>query len=400
MHDPGIRAVFAALDGGGRPARIVGGAVRDSLMGLVPHEFDFATPLTPDEVRQAAEAAGMKVVPTGIDHGTQTLVFAGQGFEVTTLREDVETDGRHAVVRFGSDWEADARRRDLTINALSVDADGTVYDPVGGYPDILARRVHFIGDADARIAEDRLRILRLFRFQAQIGAGAIDTVALGAAIRARNDLRALSPERVGQEMRRLLVGVGAADTLQTMQDAGILPIVLAGVGNVAVLRHMIAYESAAERPPSVPLRLAALAVRIREDVERLTDRLRLSNADRDAMLAAAVTAPSLAVPPSPRAMRALVYRLGADAAAGGMALAAAWSGESLEPWLAASAVARHWTAPRFPLTGSDVMAAGVARGPAVGTHLRALEDWWIGEDFAPSEAALRHRLQQIVAAQH
>ena len=397
---PGARRVFAALGQGGGEGRVVGGAVRNTLLGLGVGDIDFATTATPEVVAARAKAAGIKVVPTGADHGTLTLVSGGAGYEVTTLREDVETDGRHAVVRFGRDWEADARRRDFTINALSVEADGTLHDPVGGLADIAAGRVRFIGEAAARIAEDRLRILRFFRFHAQYGKGGLDPAGLSAAIRARDGLRQLSAERIGQEMRRLVLAPRAVETVAIMQESGILGVILGGVGYLGAFARLVRFEAAAQAAPSVALRLAALGCRVEEDVERLTARFRLANAERGRMTAAVAAARGFAVPPEPRTARALLYRLGREAFRDGVALAVAWGGGPAD---AADRVDLHllperWEAPRFPLGGRDVIKAGAANGPAIGAVLRGLEAWWIENDFAPDEAALRARLQQMTAA--
>ena len=283
---PGVRRVFAALDRDGDEARIVGGAVRDALAGRAVGDIDFATTATPDVVQARAAEAGLKVVPTGIEHGTLTLVADGVGYQVTTLREDIETDGRRAVVRFGRDWEADARRRDFTVNALSVDAAGVVRDPVGGYSDIVAGRIGFIGDADQRIAEDRLRILRFFRLNAEFGSEPYDSEGLSAAIRAREGLRELSAERIGQEMRRLILAPRATEAISLMQDCGILPVILAGVAFLGPLRRCLDFERAVGAEPSVALRLAATGCRVEEDAERIGDRLRLPNAERGLMRAA------------------------------------------------------------------------------------------------------------------
>ena len=270
---PAVRRIFAALTAGDHETRIIGGAVRNALMGDGVGEIDFATTATPDEVAALAAAAGLKSVPTGVDHGTLTVVVDGRGYEVTTLRQDIETDGRHAVVRFGRDWTSDAARRDFTVNALSVDADGTVHDPVSGYADILARRIRFIGDADRRIAEDRLRILRFLRFSAEYGEGTVDEAGLAAATRARDGLRELSGERIGNEMRRLIVAPRAVEMVAIMQETGILGIVLAGVGYVGQFARFVRFEAAVGALPQMPLRLAVLAARIGEDVERVTRRL-------------------------------------------------------------------------------------------------------------------------------
>jgi len=396
LSAPAVRTVFTILDQAGTPARIVGGAVRNSLAGMPVSDIDFATPLLPEEVTRRAEAAGVKSVPTGVEHGTVTLVVHGVGFQVTTLREDVETDGRHAVVRFGRDWEADARRRDFTVNALSIDAKGTVYDPLGGYPDIVARRIRFIGDGGQRIAEDRLRILRFFRFNAEFGAGAFDPEGMSAAIRARDGLRQLSAERVGQEMRRLVVAPRAAETAGVMQDSGILGIVLGGVAYLGPFARLIGFSPEV----GVALRLAGLGCRVEEDVERLARRLRLANVERDAMLAAVVAARKLPRPLTTPDARRCLYRVGTETWCDAVALAFAWSGDAPteSAWRNLYALPDRWQPPRFPLSGADALGAGAMRGPAVGALLKAVEAWWIDRDFAPDEIALRTRLQQMVAA--
>jgi tRNA nucleotidyltransferase/poly(A) polymerase len=396
-----VRRIFAALTAAGAEARVVGGAVRNALMGAPVKEIDFATTATPDEVARLAAAARIKVVPTGIEHGTLTLVHHGQPFEVTTLRQDVATDGRRAKVRFGNDWAEDARRRDFTVNALSVDADGVVDDPVGGYDDVMAGRIRFIGDPDKRIAEDRLRILRFFRFNAEHGRAPVDDAGLAAATRARTTLRELSAERIGQEMRRLLLASRAVAMTELMQEAGVLPIVLAGIGYVATLARLAALEAAAGREPNVPLRLAALACRIEEDAMRVAARLRLANAERDRMLAALGAARGLVPPPNARGARLALYRHGANAFQDGALLAAAWNGAGPDDkrWRDLVTLPARWTAPTFPLSGRDIVGQGREPSPAIGEILRAVEAWWIERDFAPDEAALRKRLQQVLAEQ-
>jgi poly(A) polymerase len=392
-----VRAVFALLEGAGAEARVVGGAVRNALMGLPVADVDFATTAPPERVMELAGGAGIKAVATGFEHGTVTLVIDGRGFEVTTLREDVETDGRRAVVRFGRDWDADARRRDFTVNALSVDAGGAIHDPVGGLGDIRARRIRFIGDPDIRIAEDRLRILRLFRFHAEYGAGDIDAAGLAAAIRARAGLRDLSAERIGQEMRRLVMAPRAAETLALMQDAGILPVVLGGVGYPAQFARLVAFEAAAGLKPSPARRLAVLGARVREDAERIAARLRLSNAERDRLASAVMRGRRLTAPPDSRAARRLLYDAGTDFYRDAIAYAAAWRDGDAAAWREAASLPERWAPPKFPIGGREAMGGGLS-GPAVGEMLRALEAWWIAEDFRPNEAALRGRLQQMLAA--
>jgi tRNA nucleotidyltransferase/poly(A) polymerase len=400
LHQADVAAVFGLLDRSGDSGRVVGGAVRDTLLGREVDnvEVDFATNATPGEVTARANAAGMRVVPTGIEHGTVTLILGGRAFQVTTLREDVETDGRHAIVRFGEDWDADARRRDFTINALSVEADGTLHDPVGGYADIAARRVRFIGDPDRRIAEDRLRILRFFRFHAECGSGDLDAAGLDAAARARDGLRDLAAERIAHELCRLLVAGGAANTVAAMQHAGILPIILAGVGYLARLRRMIDFERAAGLSPSFARRLAALAVRIKEDEARVGDRLKLSNNDRE-VIRRALSGFKEGRPPPEREAKVLSYRSGKDAFADALALAAAEAGGPVADWVTALGKLDGWEPPTFPLGGTDALSVGIARGPAVGQVLKQLEEWWIAEDFRPDRRTLLHRLQQIHAGQ-
>jgi tRNA nucleotidyltransferase/poly(A) polymerase len=272
-----------------------------------------------------------------------------------------------------------------------------VHDPLGGYGDVIARRIRFIGDADQRIAEDRLRILRLFRFHAELEAGDPDPVGMAAAIRARNGIRELSAERVAQEMRRLVVAPGAAPTVTAMQEGGILPVVLSGIGWLASFARLVEFEKAVGAAPAVPLRLAGLAARMREDAERVAGRLKLANAERDRMVVALTVASELRALPTEREARRLLYGFKSEAYRDGVALAAAWGGADAGAWAETYRLPERWTAPAFPLAGADVLAAGAARGPAVGEVLRTLEAWWIAEDFRPDEAALRERLREVAA---
>jgi len=400
LEAAGVRRVFAALDRDGDESRIVGGSVRDALAGRPVGDIDFATTALPEVVAARAAEAGLKAVPTGIEHGTLTLIADGEPYQVTTLREDVETDGRRAVVRFGRDWTADARRRDFTVNALSVDAAGTVHDPLGGYPDIVARRVRFIGDADQRIAEDRLRILRFFRFNATFGEGGYDRDGLSASIRSRDGIRALSGERIGQEMRRLMLAPRGAGALGLMQDSGILPVILSGVAYLGPLGLVIGFEEAIKAKPWLALRLAALACRVEEDADRVAERLKLTNAERTLMRASVAAARRAPVPGDERAARRFLYDLREDAYRGAVALAFAWSGGTADAaaWAELYRLPERWPCPRFPLGGRDALGAGASHGPAVGAFLKQLEAWWLAEDFAPDAAELRSRLQQMIAA--
>src|SRR5213083_31803 len=271
--------VLGLLNGDGEEARVVGGAVRNALLKLPIGELDIATTALPSEVIRRAKAAGIKSVPTGIDHGTVTLVVDAQPFEITTLREDTETFGRKAKVAFGRDWVRDAERRDFTINGLSVDADGVVHDHVGGLADIEAKRVRFIGDASQRIAEDYLRILRFFRFHAAYGEGVPDPEGVAACIEARAGLEQLSRERVRMEALKLLIAKHAVPTLALMTETGLLEQVLGGLPLLASFSNMVKLEAALALAPDAIRRVGALAISVIEDAERLRERLRLTNAE-------------------------------------------------------------------------------------------------------------------------
>ncbi len=280
-----VARLLAVLDRDGEEARVVGGAVRNELLRLPVAEIDVATTAVPDEVVRRVQAAGWKAVPTGIEHGTVTVVIRSHPFEVTTLREDVETFGRKAKVMFGRDWRADAERRDFTINALSASADGKVFDYVGGLDDIAARRVRFIGDPQQRIAEDYLRILRFFRFHAHFADGAPDAAGLHACITARAGLDTLSRERVRMELSKLFVAPRAAPTLAVMSESGLLGPVLGGVPYLASFKKMTEIEAALAVDADAVRRLGALGVMVNEDAERLAQRLRLSNAESERLTA-------------------------------------------------------------------------------------------------------------------
>src|SRR4051794_16288976 len=275
LRRPALARLLAALDGAGEEARVVGGAVRNALLGRPVRDIDVATTATPEVVTARAREVGFRPVPTGIEHGTVTVVVEGAPFEVTTLREDIETDGRRAVVRFGRDFDADARRRDFTINALSLGRDGRLHDPVGGLADLAARRMRFIGDPAARIREDYLRTLRFFRFHAEYGEGDLDRAGLEAAIREREGLGVLSPERIRAELLKLLTARRGVALVEALADAGLLTRLTGGVGEIGRLGR--AASHARDGEPDALRRLAALAVTTREDAERLRERLRLSN---------------------------------------------------------------------------------------------------------------------------
>src|SRR5882757_937630 len=281
LGDPPLGDLIAVLDRDGEEARVVGGAVRNTLLGEPHGDIDIATTALPSEVIRRTRAAGFKAVPTGIEHGTVTVIAAGQPFEVTTLREDVETYGRHAKVMFGRDWRRDAERRDFTMNALSAARDGTIHDYVGGVEDIAARHVRFIGDAATRIAEDYLRILRFFRFHAAYGEGPPDPEGVAACISGRAGLGELSRERVRMELIKLIAARHAVPALAAMTEAGLLDRVLGGVPLLASCANLIKLEAVLALAPDPIRRLGALAVFVPEDAERMRDRLRLANTEYD-----------------------------------------------------------------------------------------------------------------------
>src|SRR3954463_10246184 len=275
--------VLALLNGDGEEARVVGGAVRNALLKLPMGEIDIATTALPSEVIRRAKAAGIKSVPTGVDHGTVTLIVDAHPFEITTLRQDTETFGRKAKVAFGRDWTTDAERRDFTINGMSVDAAGVVHDHVGGLEDIAARRVRFIGDPDRRIAEDYLRILRFFRMHAAFGAGKPDRDGYLACIRGRQGLAGLSAERIRMEIMKLLVADGALEAAIAMEDGGLLLTLFGGITYRGPLVAMIAAERRMGLKADPVRRLGALGVAVAEDAKRLAARLRLTNAEAGAL---------------------------------------------------------------------------------------------------------------------
>ena len=381
-----VQDLLVTLGRDGEEARVVGGAVRNELLHLPVSDFDIATTAVPEEVVRRVEQAGWKAVPTGIEHGTITVVIHGKPFEVTTLRQDVETYGRKAKVLFGRDWAADAQRRDFTVNALSASADGTVYDHVGGLADIAARRVRFIGDPGKRIAEDYLRILRFFRFHAWYGAGAPDAAGLHACIAARGGLETLSRERVRIELLKLLLAPRATPALAIMAEAGLLGAVLGGVPHLASYENTVKAEAAMGIAADAVRRLGALAVLVTEDAERLGERLRLSNAEAERLKALDGwwnVAPD-------GGGRVLLYRLGPESFTD--CVLVAWSrsraGAADHAWHELATLPQRWTAPVFPLKATDLMSRGLAAGPALGAALRLAEQFWIDTDFPEDRAAL------------
>jgi poly(A) polymerase len=395
MTAPETLSVFAALGA----ARFVGGAVRNALLGAAVIDIDIAVPLPPLEAMNRLQDAGIKVVPTGLDHGTVTAIRNDKVFEVTSLRQDVETDGRHAAVAYTADWREDSARRDFTMNALYAGLDGEIFDYHGGVEDLIAGRVRFVGEPSARIREDHLRILRLFRFHAWYGKGDMDGEALRAAANAKTDIAKLSGERIAKELLRLLECPNPVPVLRVMAAAAILPEVLPGALQPARLEHLVLIDAENDFPPDSVLRLAALLPDEGEAVRAVGERLKLSNADR-ARLVDAVAVGTRSNSPSPLEVRKLLYRVGVARFRDWVLLrwAAGAKGAGAIQGRMLLSVADSWRRPKFPLTGQDVMTSGVPEGPAVGRVLQALEEWWMDKDFPDDAPALSAKLKAIVQA--
>ncbi len=373
---PGLLRVLDAL-GGADSTRAVGGAVRDTLLGLAVSDVDLATKLRPDDVVARLEAAGIKAVPTGIAHGTVTAVADGHPYEVTTLRRDVETDGRRATIAFADDWAEDAARRDFTINALYADpVGGAVYDPVGGLADLEARRVVFIGDAAARIDEDHLRILRWFRFLARFGDGAVDEATFAIVAGRAAKLRGLSRERIADELLRILSLPEPLGSVALMERAGVLAQIMpeALPGAVERLGALLGNEAAVGAAGDALLRLIALLPEDAAVAESVASRLKLSKRMHKRI---GLARGGGVVPP----LRALAYRIGSEGARDRVLLGDAAS-------LPLLAELEGWTAPKLPIGGGDLVSLGVPPGPDVARLLRVVEDHWVAEGFPDRARAM------------
>jgi poly(A) polymerase len=387
---PATVAVMDALEGGGGEGRFVGGCVRDALIGRPVADIDIATPMHPDRVVQAVTAAGLKAVPTGIEHGTVTVVSSGRPFEVTTLRRDVSTDGRRATVAFTDDWTEDAARRDFRLNALYADRRGAVFDPTGeGVGDAREGRIIFVGEAEQRIREDYLRILRFFRFQAWFGRGEPDNAALAACKRLRDGLAQLSAERVSAELLKLLAAPDPRGAVHIMADTGVIFEVLPWIDSPAKFLEMIAID----RDPI--LRLSSLLPDDPEVVREAANALRLSNAQKSRLIEALPDGTEVAPLMGERAARAALYRLGRQTFRD--RLARAWAADSRlgDAARALMALADDWTRPVFPISGADLKAAGMTPSPEMGRILGDLEAWWVAEDFP--DVGLEGRLAALIA---
>ena len=397
LTDAKTRAVLDAL---GPDSRFVGGAVRNTLLGREVSDIDIATPLLPDVVAKRLTAAGLGAVPTGVEHGTITAIASGTPFEVTTLRRDVATDGRRAVVAYTTDWKEDAARRDFTMNALYATADGEVIDLVGGVADLNAGRVHFVGDATTRIREDYLRILRLFRFHAWYGKGEIDAEALRAAAVEKAGLAQLSGERVQKELLRLLEAENPAPVLRTMAAAGILSVLLPGALSITRLEHLAAIDAEAFFTPDPLLRLAALLPNDVSVADAVAAKLKLSNTQALRLADIAGAKEKIVSYLSVKEVRKLLYRIDTGPFKDRVFLK--WADDAKNSnavqWRMLLAVADAWERPRFPLSGREVMLAGVPEGPLVGKILAEVEDWWVDADFTEDEFSLAERLKAVVQA--
>jgi poly(A) polymerase len=382
--------LLAVLDRDGEEARAIGGAVRNALLGVPVLEVDVATTAVPDEIVKRVTAAGFKTVPTGIEHGTVTVVIDKHPFEVTALRKDVETYGRHAMVEFGRDWKADAERRDFTINALSVTRDGVVYDYAGGLDDLAHRRVRFIGDPTKRIEEDYLRILRFFRFHAAYGVGHPDAAGLAACIAARKGFDQLSRERVRMELLKLLVATHATATLAVMAHAGLLLVVLGGVSYLADFENVAKVEAAIGATPDPVRRLGALGVVIAEDAERLWQKLRLTNNEHERLASMAEGWRRMSPAFGENAAKTLLYRLNPQHFTDHVLLGWARSQANAHDvkWRDLATLPQRWTAPKFPLKAADLMKRGLTQGPALGAALASAERAWIAAGFTQERSAL------------
>ncbi len=381
LQDPGLRAVLAAIP----DARVVGGAVRDALAGRPVSDVDLATRLLPDDVAARLERAGIRAVPTGIDHGTITAITPTGPVEITTLRRDEATDGRHATVAFTDDWQEDAARRDFTINAMSMTPDGTLHDYFGGADDLRAGRVRFVGEASRRIAEDYLRILRFFRFWARYGTGEPDPDARAAIAAGVPGLSILSPERVWSELKRILAAPDPTRAVALMAELGVLAAVLPAGADPAALAALVASGA----PIDPLLRLAALTP---GDPDDLADRLRLSKDERERLAAL-----QDAAVPGPDSDDAALRRALADTPAD-ILIGRSWlHGGGGPDWASLRGRLAAMPQPVFPLSGRDVVALGIPPGPAVGEALRAVRAWWLDNGCLPDAQACTAELARQLA---
>lgn len=396
LKAPETQALIAALEAA-RPggSRFVGGCVRNTVMGRPVDDIDIATQLTPDRVTEIATRAGFAAHPTGIEHGTVTVVVNHKPFEVTTLRRDVSTDGRRATVAFTDSWEEDAQRRDFRLNALYASPDGTLHDPSGGgLDDARAGRVIFIGEAHDRIREDYLRILRFFRFNAWYARGPLDPHGLAACADLVAGLDALSVERIWKEVKKLLSAPDPRAAWEGMSAIEVRARALPEMANEARLDALCSLEADLLLPVDAMTRVAA-ALADQDAARALARRLKLSNEERDRLVRALGQDVKIVSYMSLREMRRAIYRIGNEAFRDRVMLAWASAGDKAQQWRALVAHAQMWTAPKLPLSGDEVMAAGVPAGPMVGAVMREVEDWWVDADFPDDKLSVIERLKAV-----
>ncbi|MBJ7409611.1 MAG: CCA tRNA nucleotidyltransferase [Phenylobacterium sp.] len=400
MTAPATAAVFDALEAAGGPdcARFVGGCVRNALVGRPIDDIDIATRLTPEQVTAALQAAGIRALPTGIEHGTVTAVSNHLPHEITTLRRDVSTDGRRATVAFTDDWHEDAERRDFTLNALYARRDGGIFDPTGhGVADTRAGRIVFVGEPEQRLREDHLRNLRFFRFYAWFGKGAPDPAAVAACAALKDSVDNLAAERISKELLKLLAAEDPRAAVRLMAETGVLDVVLKLPADLGRFDALCGIEGDQLFENDPVLRLAALLPNDQVAAARLAERLRLSNPDRDCIVAALSPTPVLKSWMSPREIRREVYRGGQGAFRdrAKLAWAAAPRTATTMQWRGLIALADGWSPPSLPLTGEEVMNAGVPKGPLVGRVIREVEDWWVDNDFLDDKLSIIEKLKAV-----
>jgi len=398
MTWPETRAVVAALSAGGATVRFVGGCVRDSLLGRQVTDVDLATPDPPEVVMGLLEAGGLRALPTGLDHGTVTALAGARRFEITTLRHDVETFGRRARVAFTDDWAGDAARRDFTMNALYLAPGGELFDPMDGLADLEAGRVRFVGAPGARIDEDALRILRLFRFHAHYGQRPLERTALEACRARAASLRTLAGERVRDELLRLLAAPAPRQALELMAAHGVLAAILPEARALDRLERLVALEEGASADPE--RRLAAVLAVDQAGARAVAERLRLSKAQSERLALLAAPPLALAAGMEGRAVRRVLYQLGPERVRDLVLLAWAEAGNDADdrPWRALMEAAAGWRRPELPVRGADLLALGVPAGPEVGRLLEAVEAWWIEGDFQAGRDQALERLRAAAAA--
>ena len=397
LQSEAVRQILDVLPEGS--TRFVGGCVRNALMGEPIGDIDMATQLKPEEVQAIMEAAGIRTVPTGIAHGTLTVVIDHHPYEITTLRKDVETDGRRAVIAYTDNWAEDAQRRDFTVNALYADGDGKVFDPTGeGIVDLSVRKFRFVGDADMRVREDYLRILRYFRFLAQYcGDGKIDAEALRACRENRAGLKSLSAERVWSELKKILSAADPVRAVRIMQTNEVLETVLPEASNSEGLDLTVQLEQSENMAPNYLCRLMAMSARDELGITRLSKRLKMSKTERERLTGWSGSMAALSTDMDEPSIRKAVYEDGKAAISDRAIVRAAGTADPVlrRRWIKIAEFARNWEKPNFPIRGRDLRRAGIAEGPQMGKTLKALEALWIRSDFQADHKRLMTALSLI-----